>query len=412
MERSMSKNSPPRAFALALALALGPIVSLAVDAPQGAAGNGGAAAAVDRAAAIDDLVSQRLTRVSLVSGERDARQKAVEFLGSDQAHREAYASLQQCRGCHAGNAAAWLLDSAAIARLQPHGPWVGISVGPADGVLRAQLRLPDGTGVVVTQVVPNGPAQQAGVEEHDVLLSINDKPVAGGEDLDRILHSASPDGPPLRLKLLRRGQPVEKQVTPRKSDAAEWLSTFALSPKPAWRIGLQVSDPDETLKTQLGLEDRGVVVTEVAGDKPADAAGVKSGDVLMSVNGNPVAHHDDLPGKIQAAGGSPVELELMRGGVTLKITVTPVQETVADPAAYLDYVRLEPRQTRELMMVQPHYVDVLADLTRSEVASTRPAETTPARRLQQITWQIEQLQREVAALQGELDKNDSPKAKE
>jgi membrane-associated protease RseP (regulator of RpoE activity) len=399
----MSRNILPLAFALALA----PFVSFASDPPKDAAAGG--APEVEKAAAIDDFVAKRLTRISLVNGESDARRAALDFLGSDQAHRDAYTSLQQCRSCHGADRAAWTRDAAALARLQPQGPWVGISVGPADGVLRSQLRLPDGTGVVVTQVVPNGPAQQAGVEEHDVLLSVNDKPVSSGDDLDKILQSASPDGPPLRLKLLRRGQALEKQVTPRKSDTAEWLSTVLVGPPASCRIGIQVSDPDETLKKQLGLENRGVVVTEVAGDKPADAAGVKSGDVLLSINGNPVAHHDELPEKIQAAGGSPVELELMRGGVTLKIAVTPVKESVTDAAAaYLDYARVQP-QMRELMMVQPHFVDVLADASHkvAEVATPQPADASPAQRLQQIISQIEQLQKEVAALQGQLDKKEA-----
>src|SRR3954471_10045518 len=160
-----------------------------------------------------DAGATRRQSLHVVLNEADAQQKAINFLGSEQAHRDAIASLQQCRSCHDGNSVAWVLDAARIARIQPQGPWVGISVGPADGVLRSQLRLPDGTGVVVTQVVPNGPAQQAGVEEHDVLLSVNDKPVSSGEDLDKILQASSPDGTPLRLKLLRRGQTLEKQVT-------------------------------------------------------------------------------------------------------------------------------------------------------------------------------------------------------
>ena len=158
-------------------------------------------------------------RPSQVAYRWGCRQKAMNFLGSDQAHRDALASLQQCRGCHGGNRAAWVLDASRVAAFQPHGPWIGICVGTADGVLRSQLRLPEGSGVVVTQVVANGPAQQAGIEEHDVLLSVNGKPIASGEDLDKMLQSATPGGPPLTLKLLRRGQSVEKQVTPRKSDA-------------------------------------------------------------------------------------------------------------------------------------------------------------------------------------------------
>ena len=109
----------------------------------------------------------------------DARQKAADYLGSHHAHREAIASTRQCQSCHGAGAAASVLDYVDAAALHPKGPWIGVSVGPADGVLRSQLRLPEGTGVVVTQIVPDSPAQSAGVEVDDVLLSVNGKPITG-----------------------------------------------------------------------------------------------------------------------------------------------------------------------------------------------------------------------------------------
>src|SRR3954470_10031458 len=100
---------------LALALALAPFASFAGDSTEGDAAK--ATADPAQTAKVDDFVLRRLTHISLVANEGDARQKAVNFLGSEQAHRDAYASLQQCRGCHGGgNAVNGLLDSAAIAR--------------------------------------------------------------------------------------------------------------------------------------------------------------------------------------------------------------------------------------------------------------------------------------------------------
>src|SRR4051812_17161100 len=94
---------------LVLALALAPFVSFAGD----KTGDATATPVADpaRQSTIDDVVLQRLTRVSLVAGDDDARQKALNFLGSEQAHRDAYTSLQQCRGCHAGNPAGWGLEA-------------------------------------------------------------------------------------------------------------------------------------------------------------------------------------------------------------------------------------------------------------------------------------------------------------
>jgi membrane-associated protease RseP (regulator of RpoE activity) len=360
--------------------------------------------------AVADALETRAA-VNIAWSELDARQKAMNFLNSHHAHREAIVSLQQCRNCHAGNSAAWVLNNA-VSALHPQGPWVGISVGPADGVLRSQLRLPEGTGVVVTQVVPHSPAQQAGVEEHDILLSVNGKPVATSEDLDRIIQAASADAP-LMLKVLRAGETLDKQVTPQKQAYVTWLEAVALGESPSYRIGVQVSDPDPTLRKQLRLGDGGVVVTEVQAGKPAVAAGVKAGDVLLSINGMPVAKQEALPGEIQKAGETPVELELVRGGMKLKISVTPVKEqggaAAAYEAAFVDQLALSD-QARELMLVHPRSVQVLSDAAVSALQpTTQPATAPTTDRLKQITDQLEQLRQAVEALRTDMETQQAEK---
>src|SRR3954447_11225023 len=255
---------------------------------------------------------ERRLAVDLAFNDWDAQQKAAKFLDTHRAHREAIVSLQQCRACHGGGAP----DKFVVSAL-PDAPWIGVSVGPADGILRAQLRLPEGSGVVVTQVVPNGPAQQAGVEKDDVLLSVNGKPVGSGEDLDKALQSATPGGAPLTLKLLHAGETVEKQVVAAKADPQGLVSTFLLPGRTVYRIGVLATEADAVLRRQLKLGDTGLVISEVQGDKPADKAGVKAGDVLLSVNGKQVAKEGELTGEILRSDGKPVELGLVRGGARL-----------------------------------------------------------------------------------------------
>jgi membrane-associated protease RseP (regulator of RpoE activity) len=387
---------------LLVAVILAPALWAADNVPLGSSND---AASSGRQAAADAL--QARAAVNIAWSALDAQQKAMNFLNSHQAHRDAIVSLQQCRHCHNGNSAAWVLNNA-VSALQPQGPWVGISVGPADGVLRSQLRLPEGTGVVVTQVVPQSPAQQAGIEEHDILLSVNGKPVASSEDLDRIIQSADADAP-LTLKVLRAGQTLDKQVTPQKQAYVAWLEAVKSVDPPSYRIGVGVSDPDPTLRKQLKLGDTGVVITEVQPGKPAEMAGVKAGDVLLSINEKPVTRQEALPEEIQKAGETVVELELMRGGVKLRLSVTPVKEP-GGPAAnydatYLDNVALSD-QARELMLVHPRSVQVLSDFFNVSATqpATQPAAAPTADRLKQITDQLEQLRQAVDALRTDLEK--------
>src|SRR6185436_5861305 len=97
-----------------------------------------------------------------------------------EAHRDAIGSLQQCRSCH--DAPNTYLNFSpevhGVTLLSRTGPWVGISVAPAE---------------------------QSGVAEHDILLSVNGQPVAGGDALDAIVQAWKQDAPPLTLRLLREG---------------------------------------------------------------------------------------------------------------------------------------------------------------------------------------------------------------
>jgi membrane-associated protease RseP (regulator of RpoE activity) len=355
--------------------------------------------------------AQRPVAVDIAWGTADAQNKAMQFLGSHKAHSQAVASLQQCQTCHAGSAAEFLLDSGRVAWAQPQGPWIGISVGPADGVLRSQLRLPEGTGVVVTQVVPGGPAAEAGVEPHDVLLSVDGKPIAGGEDLDKVLQAARPDGAMLTLKLLRAGQTLEKHVKPRGPEAKASIDTFAAAGQPRFKIGVAVADPDETLRKQLKLQDGGVVVTEVYEGKPAAAAGLKAADVLLSANGRRLANHEALTDTVLQAGETPLEFEVLRGGVTLKITVTPAKEEAANVITFLGAALATnlDDQARQLVLVHPGYAQVLTDAgSYLQLATTQPAALPPAQRLEQMTRQLEELKAAVDALRADLEKAPAP----
>jgi hypothetical protein len=379
-----------------------PVLAPAADPAAPRVGQSVDGAGAGNADPMTQYTNRRLA-VDLALNDWDAQQKAVSFLNSNRAHREAIGSLQQCRSCHGGSA----LDRLVVA-WEPNGPWIGVSVGPADPVLRSQLRLPEGTGAVVTQIMPNSPAQQAGIEQDDVLLSVNGKPVASGEDLDKILQSVTPEAAPLTVKLLHAGETAEKQIVPRKADHQALVDAFLVPGRPVYRIGVMATEPDQTLRKQLKLGDAGLVISEVRPDMPADKAGVKAGDVLLSVNGKRVTKEEELTGEILRSEGTPVDLELLRGGVTLKVTVTPAREDAASDvhAAQADWARMTADRARELVLVHPDLTSALArynDIDGAQTGVTQPAAQETDKRLRQMSEQLTQLQRTVEALRQDLE---------
>jgi serine protease Do len=77
--------------------------------------------------------------------------------------------------------------------------------------------VPDGTdGAVVAQVVPNSPADQAGLQQGDVVLGVNSSNVGSPDQAAQAIRQAiKTNGNALALRILRNGQPIFVAVTPK-----------------------------------------------------------------------------------------------------------------------------------------------------------------------------------------------------
>jgi len=90
-------------------------------------------------------------------------------------------------------------------------------------------------------------------------------------------------------------------------------------------IGDQIT-PDVAEQVHLPKDAKGVIVTDTTADGPADKAGIKRGDVIISVNGKPVTNHDELRLTIsQMMPGSKATLDIARDGKPMTVAVTLTQ---------------------------------------------------------------------------------------
>jgi C-terminal processing protease CtpA/Prc len=90
--------------------------------------------------------------------------------------------------------------------------YIGVSIEPVDDALRAQLGVPAGQGVVVTEVIGGSPAEKAGVKKHDIVLEMGEKRVDSPETLSREVQANGEK--PTTLKILRAGKPLTIPLTP------------------------------------------------------------------------------------------------------------------------------------------------------------------------------------------------------
>ncbi len=91
-------------------------------------------------------------------------------------------------------------------------PWLGLQPEELSDELRAQLDLEDGTGLLVSDVLPESPALKAGLKKNDILLKIDGKAVKGEEALAKYMQTAKV-GQEATLTILRKGKEQTLKAT-------------------------------------------------------------------------------------------------------------------------------------------------------------------------------------------------------
>ncbi len=97
-------------------------------------------------------------------------------------------------------------------------------------------------------------------------------------------------------------------------------------------LGVECKEASPELRAQLGLDDgQGLVVVRIAPDSPAEKAGLKQHDVLVSVDDMKLARVLDLSKSANATDGKALELRIVRGGKEQVIAITPAQRAIETP---------------------------------------------------------------------------------
>lgn len=208
-------------------------------------------------------------------------------------------------------------------------------------------------GTQVVEVVPGSPAEAAGFRVNDVIIAVNDDVVSANNPLETILSKLHPNTP-AQFTVLRGAERLSLTVTlgtrPAGTLAATGSPTSAATlPAAAQSTAAPPTipaGPGGFLGIRLSGSLQGVNIVEVVPQSPADAAGLKTGDVIVSVDNQNVQRVEQVQAILSSkAAGDTVTLRIRRNDALLDIsvrlaarpgqaTMTPAPAVPATPNAF------------------------------------------------------------------------------
>jgi serine protease Do len=211
--------------------------------------------------------------------------------------------------------------------------FLGVQMQPITDEIADSLGLPHNRGELVRVVPPNLPAAAAGVKQGDIVLKVNGEAVTPDRTLSGIVADLAP-GTRIPIDVLRQGKPMTLTATVAKRPSQdEMQKQFGQPQTPANpfanpqkqgdgssdSLGLQVLEMTPALaqRLQVPASTKGVVIADV--DSASDAAnqGLQQGDIVISVNFNPLSGLAQFEAAIKAAkasGRPSMTLEVQRPG--------------------------------------------------------------------------------------------------
>ena len=176
--------------------------------------------------------------------------------------------------------------------------FLGVDAQPLDPALEGALRLSSGRGALIASVEKGSPAEAAGLEPGDVVLSWNGAAVVTSEDLKIDAQLAIP-GSHAKLAIVRDGKRMERDVALRAASVKGVTPPHPAScalmhePTPAVVDDFDVQELPPARATGLP-GGRGVTVTRITDHGAADQAGLKVGDIVLRIGKGAVRSPADV----------------------------------------------------------------------------------------------------------------------
>ncbi len=193
---------------------------------------------------------------------------------------------------------------------------IGVSIQDLNQALADSFGLSSAHGALISTVENGSPADKAGLKPGDVILLLNGETITGSSDLPPRVAAIRP-GTKIELQVWREKK--KRNVTVTVGSFDELMQVAADAGKtPEGRLGIVARTLTDNERRQSDLPQSGLLVTDVSGS--AAKAGIRRGDLILSVNGQSVESVNQLH-KLTEKAGKSIALLIQRQNARIFIPV-------------------------------------------------------------------------------------------
>jgi serine protease Do/serine protease DegQ len=191
--------------------------------------------------------------------------------------------------------------------------WLGVVIQDLTPELAAGFGVKEDAGVLVAEVMKDGPAEAAGLKPGDVITGFAGSAIKDVTDLQKRVAAVEP-GRPTPIMVMRDHAPLALSVKVGEQPTDEAMAAAEGGGEDVLGLTVEPLTPETARQNHLSVRS-GLLVTEVAPGSPGAEAGIKPGDAIVEVNRRPVADAAAFKQIVAALKpGESVPVYLQRGG--------------------------------------------------------------------------------------------------
>ncbi|MCT7375125.1 DegQ family serine endoprotease [Chelativorans salis] len=180
-------------------------------------------------------------------------------------------------------------------------PYVGASFDRVTPNIAEALGMERPAGALVTNIAPESPAAEVGLEAADVVVAVNGKAVDTPEELDYRLATV-PVGETAQLKVLREGSELELAMPIARAPEGSGREVEIGGDGPFAGARIAELSPALAQRLRLDINRDGVVIVALARNSPAAGVGLRPGDVVRELNGEEITKVEQMKAVAESGG--------------------------------------------------------------------------------------------------------------